>query len=160
MLREGRRLQELGLPISAFCGGGWYTDADVAAAVAELGLVDCTARAARPSYLPADARWAELDGPATVGVGSRELRCVPTTHTIGGAVRAVLSPAGLRREVVHVYFHDTDLLDWRRRNALRAALMLLGRRRRPAQLDEVAAAAGEGRSLGWEDIARGTGGLR
>jgi hypothetical protein len=40
---------------------------------------------------------------------------------------------------VHVYFHDTDLLDSRRRVALRAGLALLGRRRRPLDLDQLAA---------------------
>jgi hypothetical protein len=37
-------------------------------------------------------------------------------------------------DVVHAYFHDTDLLDRRRTTALRVALALLGRRRRPTDL--------------------------
>ena len=42
---------------------------------------------------------------------------------------------------VHVYFHDTDLLDERRRRALTTALRLIGRRRRPTALDAVTAEA-------------------
>jgi hypothetical protein len=45
--------------------------------------------------------------------------------------------------VVHLYFHDYDLVDRRRRAALLAALALLGRRRRPSDLDAVAAAVAE-----------------
>ena len=68
VLREGRWLRERGLEPRFFCGGGWYMDADVLAAVAELGYVDCTATAARPSFLPpasprALARRAGLDPP-------------------------------------------------------------------------------------------------
>jgi hypothetical protein len=48
------------------------------------------------------------------------------------AVRAV--PRRLPRWV-HVYFHDTDLLDARRRAALTWALRVLGARRRPVPLD-------------------------
>src|SRR6266511_5529177 len=54
--REGRWLQERGLTATAFCGGGWYIDADVAEAVAELGYADCTATAFRPSYLADEDR--------------------------------------------------------------------------------------------------------
>jgi hypothetical protein len=38
-----------------------------------------------------------------------------------------------------VYFHDTDLLDARRRAALQATLIVLARRRRPSDLDSLAA---------------------
>src|SRR6187455_91624 len=48
---EGARLREPGPAPTLFCGGGWYTDAEVAGAYAELGYVDCTPRASRPSYL-------------------------------------------------------------------------------------------------------------
>jgi hypothetical protein len=44
-----------------------------------------------------------------------------------------------------VYFHDYDLADVRRRTALRLALAVLARRRRPATLDEAAAAVPAGR---------------
>jgi hypothetical protein len=36
---------------------------------------------------------------------------------------------------VHAYFHDTDLLDRRRRTALTAALTILGRRRAPGSFE-------------------------
>src|SRR3954470_12861320 len=57
---EGGWLRERGLAPRLFCGGGWYTDAGVAEAVASLGYADCTPRATRPGYLPAEACWAEL----------------------------------------------------------------------------------------------------
>ena len=87
-----------------FCGGGWYTDDAVRAAVAELGMVDCTPR----------------DGLPHDGV-------LPTTHSLGGLARAVLMPA--LPDYVHAYFHDYDLLDARRRTALRISLRVLGMRR-------------------------------
>ena len=63
--QEGRRLRELGLAPTLFCGGGWYTDADVAEACAELGYVDCTPRARRPAV---------SRGRRAVGRRSRALR--------------------------------------------------------------------------------------
>ena len=45
--------------------------------------------------------------------------------------------ASLRAPLVHAYFHDTDLLDRRRRMALGAGLAILGRRRVPTDLEEV-----------------------
>jgi hypothetical protein len=95
-------LRERGLEPAFFCGGGWYTDDAVQAAVRELGLVDCTMRGAAPSH----------------GV-------LPTTHSLGQLARAV--PRRLPR-YVHAYFHDYDLLDVRRRLALQASLAVLGRR--------------------------------
>src|ERR671936_2709391 len=53
--REGEWVAERGLEPTLFCGGGWYIDTEVAAAVAELGYADCTATAFRPSYLAANA---------------------------------------------------------------------------------------------------------
>jgi hypothetical protein len=99
-------LRERGLQPAFFCGGGWYTDDAVQAAVRELGLVDCTVRGAEPSP----------------GV-------LPTTHSLGRLARAV--PRRLPA-YVHAYFHDYDLLDARRLAALRLSLAVLARRRRPA----------------------------
>jgi hypothetical protein len=98
-------LRAHGLEPKLFCGGGWYSDDAVTAAVRELGLVDCTPRAGSP------------------GAGR-----LPTTHSVGRLARAVLRPLP---EYVHAYFHDYDLLDRRRRYALLSALTLLGRRRPP-----------------------------
>jgi hypothetical protein len=96
-------LRERGLDPAYFCGGGWYSDADVEAALRELALVDCTPRTGRPS--------------------DKEL---PTTHSLGALARAVV---GALPQYVHAYFHDFDLLDARRRVALEVALRILARRR-------------------------------
>jgi hypothetical protein len=101
--REGEWLRERDLEPRFFCGGGWYSDDDVRAVVRELGLVDCT----------------ERQGVPREGV-------LPTTHSIGALARAV---AGRLPRYVHAYFHDYDLLDPRRRLALRLSLEILGRRR-------------------------------
>ena len=102
---EAAWMRERGLEPAFFCGGGWYTDDEVRRAVSELGLVDCTPRGAPPS--PGE---------------------LPTTHSLGQLARSVLRPLP---PYVHAYFHDTDLLDARRRLALVASLRVLGRRRRP-----------------------------
>ncbi len=129
---EAAWLSERGLRPRLFCGGGWYMDEDVATAVAELGLADCTATAFLPSYLAPGAARRSLAEPALLRVGGRTLLELPSTHSLGMALRATL--ARLPR-YVHVYFHDTDLLDPLRRRALGAALAILGRRRRPGRLD-------------------------
>jgi hypothetical protein len=133
---QGRWLESAGLGATLFCGGGWYFDERVAAAVAELGYADCTATAFRPDYLaPGEAHlrvgepvWLELAS------GGRLLE-LPTTHSLGMLARGVL--ASLPGPVVHAYFHDTDLLDRKRAAALRAGLSLLGVRRTVADLNEL-----------------------
>ncbi|HSC90724.1 MAG TPA: hypothetical protein VLB86_03635 [Gaiellaceae bacterium] len=133
VLDEGERLRAEGVPATLFCGGGWYTDAGVAEAAAALGYADCTPTAFRPSYLEPGARRAQLDAPARLRLPSGALlTALPSTHSLGAAARLAL-----RRlpRWVHVYFHDTDLLDARRRLALVAALAALGRRGRAVDLD-------------------------
>jgi hypothetical protein len=132
--REAVWLREHGLEPKLFCGGGWYLDESVAAVLGELGYVDCTATAFRPSYLDADAPRIELAEPGWVQLGETRLLELPATHSLGMAVRAAF---GRLSGYVHVYFHDTDLLDARRRRALTLALALIGRRRRPTPLDAV-----------------------
>ncbi len=133
VLAEGRRLRELGLAPTLFCGGGWYTDAEVAEACAELGYVDCTPRATRPSYLPAESPWAMLSVPASVRV--------PSGRHPG--------------PVVHVYFHDTDLLDPRRRLLVSTLLRLLALRAETTDLDALAASIREHTpEVGWNDVER------
>ncbi|MGH2973223.1 MAG: hypothetical protein ACRDNM_06580 [Gaiellaceae bacterium] len=100
--REAEWMRERGLEPRYFCGGGWYTDEDVRATVAELGLVDCTSRTGEPTA-------------ATL----------PTTHSLGALARAVLRPLP---RYVHTYFHDYDLLVPQRRYALLASLGVLGLR--------------------------------
>jgi hypothetical protein len=155
VLREGRRLRELGVGASAFCGGGWYTDTEVAEACAELGYVDCTPRASRPGYLPAGAAWASLGSPARIELPSgRILVAIPTTHSLGELARALASRDGLP-PFVHAYFHDTDLLDGRRRALLRLVLAALARRTQRVGLDEYAAEiAARAPEIAWNDVVR------
>ena len=136
VLDEGAWLRERGLTPRLFCGGGWYMDEGVATAVAELGYVDCTATAFRPSYLQPGAPRLPLAEPAWLRVGELRLLELPTTHTLGMALRAAFRPLPGH---VHVYFHDTDLLDGRRRLALGAALAVLGRRRTPVDVFQLTA---------------------
>lgn len=149
---EGAWLRAHGLEPTHFCGGGWYTDSGVAEAVAALGYVDCTPRATRPPYLGADEAWAELAAPARVLLPSgAELAVSPTTHSAGDGLRVALGRTLPAR--VHVYFHDTDLVDRRRRAVVVLALRLLGARLHAARLaDDDPAAAPRVR---WADVARG-----
>ena len=105
---EAAWMRERGLEPRYFCGGGWYTDDAVRAAVVELGLVDCTPRSGEPAE----------------GV-------LPTTHSLGALARGAVGPLP---RYVHAYFHDFDLVDPLRRTALVAALTVLGRRRRAIAL--------------------------
>jgi hypothetical protein len=103
---EAAWMREHGLEPAYFCGGGWYTDDDVRATMADLALVDCTPRGGLPAH----------------GV-------LPTTHSLGQLARAVLRPLP---QYVHAYFHDYDLLDARRRFVLELSLRMLRRRPRTA----------------------------
>jgi hypothetical protein len=154
VLEEGKRLRSGGIAATLFCGGGWYTDADVAEACAELGYVDCTPRASRPPYLPVGERWASLDAPAVVELPSgRELRAIPTTHSLGDLARALGKRA--LPPLVHVYFHDTDLLDRRRRALLDVGLRFLARRAEVTDLDRlVAQRLPDAPRVAWDDVAR------
>jgi hypothetical protein len=147
--REGAWLQEQGLKPHFFCGGGWYTDASVMAAVADLGYTDCTATAWRPSYLAPGEPRAGLDQPAWVRLddGRRVLE-LPTTHSLGSAARSLV-----RRlpPVVHVHFHDYELLDPKRRAAVYLTLRLLARRRKPIELGSLEAE----REVAWSDVCAG-----
>ncbi len=153
--REGAWLREQGVAPTLFCGGGWYTDRSVAEACAELGYVDVTPRATRPPYLDEGEPWAELDAPARIALGDASLAAVPTTHGAGDLLRALLRPGALPRRV-HAYFHDTDLVDARRRRLIVTGLTLLGRRRPATDLDALAVSLGDAPVVGWEDVARGT----
>jgi hypothetical protein len=54
-----------------------------------------------------------------------------------------------------VYFHDTDLLDLRRRALLRGVLVALARRARPTDLDALATRLLPGAPrVAWADVAR------
>jgi hypothetical protein len=139
VLAEAEEMSARGVTGTLFCGGGWYADASVATACARLGYLDVTPRTARPDYLDEEAPWAQLEAPARLELpDGPALVSVPTTHSIGELVRAVIRPGGLRDPVVHAYFHDTDLLDPRRRLLLAGGLSLLGRRRVATDLDRLA----------------------
>ncbi len=141
--REGEWLRRNGLAARFYCGGGWYFDANVGAAVADLGYTDCTATAWRPAYLPEGADRIGMAAPGWLELpDGRRVRELPTTHSLGSALRALLR-GGLRGEVVHVHFHDYELLDRRRAAAIRLALVLLARRRRPTDLEALAATVGD-----------------
>lgn len=117
-------LRARGLEPGYFCGGGWYTDVDVQATVKEAGLVDCTATTFALPYA-FDSRI----------VLDPEPGLLPATHSIGMLTRARALP-----DFVHVYFHDTDLLDRKRLIALELGLRVLALRRPVEDLDSVSAA--------------------
>ena len=65
----------------------------------------------------------------------RSLLELPTTHSLGMLARGLLAP--YRPPVVHAYFHDTDLLDPKRRAALALGLVFLGAKRWQTDLAEL-----------------------
>jgi hypothetical protein len=135
--REAAWLREHGLQPQFFSGGGWYMDESLASALVELGYTDCTSTAFRPDYLPPGAPSLELAEPMWLRVAGGRLLELPATHSLGMAARAAL-----RRRLprfVHIYFHDTDLVDPRRLRALLIALAAIARRRRPVRLDALTA---------------------
>jgi hypothetical protein len=139
--REGAWLRDHGLAPTVFCGGGWYFDADVAAAVADLGYADCTATAFAPSYLDADAPRLGEEVPCRLGLqDGRELLELPTTHSLGMLARALTGPLP---GYVHAYFHDADLLDRVRATTLEASLHVLALRSEMGDLDALARRARE-----------------
>ena len=154
VLAEGRRLRELELAPALFCGGGWYTDPEVAEACVELGYVDCTPRATRPAYLGPREAWASLEAPARVQLPSGHLlAAIPTTHSLGDLARALLSPRSLP-PVVHVYFHDTDLRDRRRRMLLGVLLAALARMAEPRDLGALGRELHDMPLVPWSSVAQ------
>jgi hypothetical protein len=150
---EAAWLRTQGLEPRLFCGGGWYMDESVAATLAELGYTDCSATAFRPAYLAPGAPRIGLTEPAWIRVGGRRLLELPSTHSLGMAARACFGPLPGH---VHVYFHDSDLVDPRRRLALRVALTVLGRRRTASDLDMLVAGMAAAEEVGFRQVAEGT----
>lgn len=142
--REAEWLRAQGLAPTLFCAGGWFMDEDLAEAVAALGYTDCSATAFAPGYLGPDAPRLERRDPARLVLpsGARLLE-LPSTHSVGMAARSLPRPSR-EPDVVHVYFHDTDLLSARRRLLIGVVLSSLGRRRRALDLDELARIAADG----------------
>ena len=150
-------MRELGLAPTLFCGGGWYTDVEVAEACAELGYVDCTPRA-RASPVPRARRSVGLAGGAGARPPARRSVCSRRSRRrIRSATSAAHSSGrGRCRAVVHVYFHDTDLADRRRRIALRTLLVLLARVAEPTDLERLADVTGTAPEVPWSAVARTT----
>ena len=135
--REAEWLRAHDLDPRFFCGGGWYIDERIAETLAELGYTDCTGTAFRPSYLAPGAPRLAAGRPLWLLLPSgHRLLELPATHSLGMALKAALDPLPMP-EVAHVYFHDTDLLDRKRRLALQFALRVLGRRRQPIGLEQL-----------------------
>src|SRR2546429_89864 len=81
-------------------------------------------------------RWGPRGARARLGLPpGQALLELPSTPSVGTLVRAL--PRRPDEPLVHVYFHDTDLLDRRRALALRIALRVLALRRTPSDLDAV-----------------------
>lgn len=139
-------LREHGVQPGYFCGGGWYLDEPLALELAEAGYVDCTATTFRQSYLAEGAPRLQLDGPARLRLtGGVTLLELPATHSAGMLARGLLRLPG----VVHVHFHDWELADPRRRRALVALLRVLGLRRHPLSVAELAERAVAAPEMEW-----------
>lgn len=133
--REAEWVRRRGLEPRFFCGGGWYLDAALAEVLAGFGYVDCTATTFRQSYLADDAPRLQLAGPARVALPSgAELLELPATHSLGMLARGLARLDGL----VHVHFHDWELVDRKRAFALHALLYALRARRTPLAVDDLA----------------------
>ena len=133
--REAEWLRGHGLEPGYFCGGGWYLDAPLAEVLAGFGYVDLTATTFRQSYLADDAPRLQLAGPSRVGLPSgRTLLELPATHSVGMLARGLLRLDGL----VHLHFHDWELVDRKRSAVLYALLHALRLRRSPLRVDELA----------------------
>lgn len=139
--REAETFRRAGLAPGFFCGGGWYMDAEVAAAAAELDYVDASATAYPLPYLAPGAPHVSVPGPSwlRLPLGGRLLE-LPATHSVGMLLRDLVRARPLPA-VVHVHFHDWDLADPSRALALALGLRLLRLRRPPLGLDELAARA-------------------
>jgi hypothetical protein len=149
---EAAWLRDHGLVPRYFCGGGWYLNMRLAEALAELGYVDCTATTFRQAYLADDAPRLQLEAPTRLRLPSgAQLLELPATHSVGMLARGFLRLPAL----VHVHFHDWELVDRRRAAAIHLLLRLLGRRRRPLTVAELADRAAGAPEREWRStIAR------
>jgi hypothetical protein len=76
-----------------------------------------------------------------------ELLELPATHSLGMLARGLAGLDGL----VHLHFHDWELVDRRRSLALHTVLRILRLRRRPLSVDGLAARASGAPVLGWHE---------
>jgi hypothetical protein len=146
---EAEWLRARGLAPGFFCGGGWYIDAPVANVLAEYGYVDCTATTFRQTYLDADAPRLELAGPTRLRLpGGASLLSLPATHSAGMLARGLARlPHG-----VHVHFHDWELVQRGRAAVIAGLLRVLGRRREPMTVAELAARAVAAPEAAWDAV--------
>jgi hypothetical protein len=129
-----------------FCGGGWYLDTAVAEVLAAAGYVDCSATTFRLPYLDDGAPRLQLPGPRRVRLPSGALLLeLPATHSVGTLARGLLRLEGL----VHLHFHDWELVQRGRRLAIRALLQALRLRRRPLAIAELAELAADAEEMAW-----------
>jgi hypothetical protein len=150
---EAEWLRARGLEPRYFCGGGWYVDEPVAETLASFGYVDCSSTTFRQSYLEAWATLLLLDGAVRV-----RLRCgavmleLPATHSVGMLARGLVRLPGL----VHLHFHDWELVDRRRAAVIGTLLRVLGLLRHPLTVDELAHRAANAGEIAWAEatIAR------
>ena len=150
---EATWLRERGLAPRYFCGGGWYVDEQLAEVLARHGYVDCTATTFKQSYLAEDAPRLQLEAPRRVELASgATLLELPATHSIGMLARGILRLP----QLVHVHFHDWELVDRRRAAAIAVLLRLLRMRRRPLSVQELADRAADAPAIRWSEatIAR------
>jgi hypothetical protein len=145
-------LRVRGLAPRWFCGGGWYLDAPVAEALAAAGYVDCSATTFRQGYLTDDAPRLQLPAPRRVRLPSgATLLELPATHSLGMLASGIVRLRGL----VHVHFHDWELVDRRRSLALHTLLRVLRLRRRPLAIDTLAELAADAPEIAWDGATIG-----
>ena len=145
-------LRARGLEPHWFCGGGWYLDVPVAEALAASGYIDCTATTFRPSYLDDAAPRLQLPGPRRLLLPSgATLLELPATHSVGMLARRLVRLDGL----VHVHFHDWELVDRRRAVLILALLHLLRLRRRPLGIAELGDLAANAPETAWQGATIG-----
>jgi hypothetical protein len=147
--RQVEWMRAHGVAARFFCGGGWYIDEGVAETLASFGYVDCSATTFRQSYLDERAARLGLDGPVRLRLPSgASLIELPATHSLGMLARGHLRLPSL----VHVHFHDWELVDRRRAAALEVLFRLLRVRRRPLSVAELADRAGSAPELAWPGV--------
>jgi len=145
-------LRARGLEPRWFCGGGWYLDLPVAEALAASGYVDCSATTFRQSYLGEGVARVQVPGPRRVRLPSgTTLLELPATHSLGMLARGVFRLDGL----VHLHFHDWELVDRRRAFALQALLRALRLRRRPLAIEALADLAANAPEIAWSGATIG-----
>ena len=100
-----------------FCGGGWYLDEPVAEALAAFGYVDCSATTFRQS-LPRPTTRRACSCRAAPGARSPVGRVAARAAGDAFARHARPRPRPASRGLVHLHFHDWELVDRRRSLAL------------------------------------------